>query len=421
MKNFNPKMRQSMIALSALLATTAFAPAASAADVSIFLWQYDEPGISTWWRNSVAAYEAETGNRMVVRNTTGAQYYQQLVIEMASGDAADVIGVNTSNLHELVSAGKLKPLDDLLSDPAVKARIQSGGWDALTVDGKIYAVPIAGRTLEMIYNACYFEEAGISGPPTTPEEYLAAARKLTKRDESGNITRYGTSMMNASEDPTYEMLLMWTIAHGGRFADADGQFALTSEPVEKALTFMKTIYDEGLAPRGMSETDQRSLFATGKTAMTIDGQWQFPFVEQNNPDHYDCYKSASRPWDGVATGGVTVALALNADAKEPEAAQAFLELITRPEIQSTFADHSPFVPFGVDAVSQEQIASRPYLEPWLKSIGTAIPITVPGHENQFNTIWPIVVNGVVASLQDGVEPKDALAEVQDELEGCCGK
>src|SRR3569832_2303230 len=105
------------------------------------------------------------------------------------------------------------------------------------------AVPIAGRTLVLLYNEAKFKEAGISGPPTSPEEFLDAARKLTVKDASGKVTQYGASMVHINEEPSFEMLMMWSIAFGGRLTDGTNP-TVTDPAVVKALTFMKTLYDE---------------------------------------------------------------------------------------------------------------------------------------------------------------------------------
>jgi multiple sugar transport system substrate-binding protein len=406
----------------AALAVCLGAAQAGAADVSFSLWQYGEPALGTWWKSVVDGYEQATGDHIVIRNRPISEYNPQLVVELASAAAADLILVSTSHLNEYAASGNLMQLDEYVKGGPIYDRIQDGGWNSMTVDGHIYAVPIAGRTLELIYNKCYFDEAGIAGPPTTPQEYLDAARKLVQRDESGNVTRYGTNMINTSEDPTYELLLMWTIAFGGtHFTDADGNWQLTSKPVVDALTFMKTLYDEGLVPKAVMESDQRAMFATGQSAMTIDGQWQFPFIQENNAANYDCYQAARHPWAGSATGGANTALAVNANAVEPEKALAFLEFVTRPDYFQTFADYSPLIPLGRGSLTQAQIDAKPYIKPWLDSIRTATPIPPPGHADQMSQVWPIIADAMISSFQDGIAPADALAAAQAELEECCSE
>ncbi len=410
------------LALAAgLLATSAAGTAAQepvAGDISFSLWQYEEPGIQDWWRGIVAAYEAEHGGTVTIRNLPIGDYGPQLTVEIANSAAADVILVPAFQLAEVAATGALMPLDDWLTSSGIRERVIQSGWDFTTVDGQVWAVPIQGRTLELIYNRCLFEEAGVS-VPTSPEEFLAAARALTVKD-GATVTQYGASMVNANEtDPTYEMLLMWTIAHGGRFADEAGTFTVDSEPAIAALEFMKTLYDEELIPRGVPESDQRSLFATGVSAMEIDGQWQFPFIEEQNPDGIACFASAPHPWDGPGTGGASVALAVNASAADPGSALAFVELVTRPETWATFGDHSPNIPFGVDALTPEQLAARPYLQPWLDGITNSVWQPPKGHESQWSQIWPIVVEAVTATLVDDVPAAESLGAAQAALVECC--
>ena len=389
-------------------------------EIDFLVVDYEAPGMGDWWQLLVETYNEQTEHTVVPRNTPASDYYEQLLIQAASGTAADVVTVNPNNLGELLPGGHLLPLNDMIEEAGLKDQIVEGGFDSLTVDGTIYALPITGRTLELIYNACHFEEAGLSGPPTTPEEFAEYARTLTVKGEDGRIQRYGANMVNANEDPTYEMLLMWTIAHGGSFADEEGNFTLDSQAAIDALNYMKALYDAGVVPQGMAETDQRSLFATGGSAMTIDGQWQFPFIQENNLENFDCYRSARHPWDGPATGGVNMALAISADSEAPEDAFEFLKLAASEQMQSEFSDHSPYIPYGVNALTDEQLAARPYLEPWIESSGSAHPIAIPGHAHQFNQIWPIVVDAVLLTLRDGVPAEESLADAQAALEECCG-
>ncbi|MFC5586834.1 ABC transporter substrate-binding protein [Nitratireductor kimnyeongensis] len=407
------------------LAATALAAGSTTSmaedEISFLVVDFEAPGMGDWWQLLVSTYEEKTGNKVVPRNTPASEYYEQLLIQAASGTGADILTVNPNNIGELLAAGQLMPLTEFFESSGVKEQIVEGGFDALTADGEIYALPITGRTLELIYNACYLKDAGFDRPPQTPQEFLDYATKLTVKDGSGRVTRYGANMVNANEDPTYEMLLMWSIANGGSFADADGNFTLDSEPVIAGLKQMKALYDAGVVPKGMTETDQRSLFATGGTAMTIDGQWQFPFIEKNNSENFDCYKSALHPWDGPGTGGVNMALAINAATSSPDAAKAFIETAASAEMQSTFSDHSPYIPYGVNALTDAQKEARPYLEPWIKSSGNAHPVAIPGHADQFNEIWPIVVDAVLLTLRDGKPAEESLAEAQAKLEDCCAK
>ena len=267
------KASKKILSVAGLLVATSLSTAsvAFADKISFMVIGYNEPGLGEWWQRLVAEYEQKTGNTVEIVNTPAAEYYSQLTLLSATNSAPDVIIVNANNVREMTATGTLLKLNDYVARPGAKEKLVEGAWNNLAVGEDYYGLPVTGRTLELIYNACYLKDAGFENPPTNPEEFMSMAKALTVKDGSGNVTRYGANMVNANEDPTYEMLLMWTLAFGGTLTDENGKFLMTSEPVVKALTYMKEMYDQGLVPRGLTETEQRSLFATGATAMTIDG------------------------------------------------------------------------------------------------------------------------------------------------------
>jgi ABC-type glycerol-3-phosphate transport system substrate-binding protein len=415
-------MLRQTFAAALLASSAAFAlagPLRAEAPLSFLVVDYDAPGMGQWWQLLVETYQNATGVRVEPRNVTARHYYERLVLETATGTAADVLTVNPNNLLELVAGGHLLQLDAMIDAAGLRERIVPGGFDSLTVAGVTYAVPVTGRTLELLYNRCHFEEAGIAAPPRTPEEFLDIAGRLTLRGEDGRVLRFGANMVNTTEDPTYEMLLMWSIAFGGSFSDGRGNFTLDSAPVVQALEFMKRVYDSGAVAQGMMESDLRALFATGGASMTLDGSWQFPFIKAHNPEQFHCFAAAPVPWDGPSTGGVNMALAINARAADPEAAFAFIAMSASPEMQQRFSDFSAFIPYGVNALTPEQRAAKPYLEPFLASIGTAHPIFIPGHQDEFNVLWPIVVDAVTRTLVDGMPAAESLEQAQAEAIACC--
>ena len=62
-----------------------------------------------------------------------------------------------------------------------------------SIGGKLYSMPWNISTPLLYYNKDAFREAGLDPekPPQTLDEIRAAAEKLTKKDGSGNVTKYG--------------------------------------------------------------------------------------------------------------------------------------------------------------------------------------------------------------------------------------
>ena len=410
------KIRQRPV-LAGLLAFSGLvtAPAAFAQDsVSVGTWMWNEPGIGEWWQIAADAFRASHPDvQLEVRNLPVNEYMTQIVVELASGNPADVVSVS-ANLPEIQGSGGLVPLNDFIEASGMMDRVEQSCWDRVTFDGSIMAVPIAGRTLTLLYNEAMFEEAGLSGPPTTPEEFLEAARTLTERDNAGNVTRYGASMVNTAEEPTFEMLMMWSIAFGGSVTDGTMP-TLTDPGVIEALSFMKTLYDEGLIPRGRPEDDQRALFASGTSAMEIDGPWQVSFVRTVSPDMVDDIRAATLPWDGPATGGPNVMVALG-NTDNQDLAWEFIETVMSPEVQQRFNEFSDVVPCAVGAITDATLEAKPYLEAELEMFAAGPVAPSPaGFEDVASEFQAYVLEAVTAALQGGEDPAEALADAQEEI------
>jgi len=383
--------------------------------VTLSTWMYDEPGIGDYWKLVIDAYEEQTGNTVEVRNLPINEYSSQLVVEMAAGNPADIIFIPAAGLAEIAAIGKLEDLGPALSASGIEERIAPAALEYVTIDGAVTAFPVAGRTLDLLYNSELFAAAGFDGPPTTPDEFLEYARALTVKD-NGQVVQYGASMVNAQEEPTFEMFLMWTIAFGGRLSDGSSPTVNTPEAVE-ALEFMKTLYDEELIPRGAPEDDQRALFANGTSAMEIDGNWQIPFVASVDPARAEKIVAAPLPWEGsTATGGPNIAVGVHAGSPNKDAAIEFIELLASEEIIGQFTDYASNIPLIEGAVSEETLAERPYLQASIDAIGSAVPIAPEGFEDQVSVFEEIVVAAIVKCLQSGVPAQEALDEAQAELE-----
>lgn len=383
--------------------------------VTLSTWMYDEPGIGDYWKLVIDAYETESGNTVEVRNLPINEYSSQLVVEMAAGNPADIIFIPAAGLAEIAAIGGLEDLGPALAESGIEDKIAPAALEYVTRDDAVTAFPVAGRTLDLLYNTELFAEAGLDGPPTTPEEFLDYARQLTVKD-GDSVVQYGASMVNAQEEPTFEMLLMWTIAFGGRLAQ-DGEATVNSPEAVEALTFMKQLYDEELIPQGAVEDDQRALFANGTSAMEIDGNWQIPFVETIDPARAEAIVAAPLPWDGAtATGGPNIAVGVNAESENKDAAIDFIELLASEEIIGQFTDYASNIPLIEGAVSEETLEERPYLQASIDAIGSAVPIAPAGFEEQSSEFQEIVIAAVVSSLQSGVDPQEALDGAQEQIE-----
>ena len=411
------KFLNAIAAGAVLVASLALAGGSVAQDktLSVGTWYWNQPVLGDWWKLVGEKFEADNpGVKLDIRNLPVNDYMTQVVIEVASGNPADVVSASV-NLAEIKDSGGIVPLNDFIEKSGMRDKIEEACWTATTFGDQVMAVPIAGRTLVLLYNEAKFKEAGISGPPTSPEEFLDAARKLTVKDASGKVTQYGASMVHINEEPSFEMLMMWSIAFGGRLTDGTNP-TVTDPAVVKALTFMKTLYDEELIPRGRSEDDQRALFAAGTSAMELDGPWQVPFVAKTNPDMVSSIVATRLPWSGPATGGPNVLLAVGNTGNQ-DLAWKFIETVVSSDLQTQFPKYADTVPCAKGAINDEALKAKPYLAAELTHYQEGPVRNLPaGFENVASEFEAIVLKAVTNAIQGGGDPATELATAQKELE-----
>ena len=92
---------------------------------------------------NVAYLEEKTNTDLDMVYLPHAQYEDQLKLKFASGDFPDVYQIWSGPDSDLVKAGKISPLNDLIDQygPNLKKKIPQAAWDAVSVNGKILAIP----------------------------------------------------------------------------------------------------------------------------------------------------------------------------------------------------------------------------------------------------------------------------------------
>ena len=132
-----------------------------------------------------------------VRGVTYGDYAETLQAfqaGVAAGDPPAATMLEPSPTVEFASRGLLAPLNDhLANDSQTDPDDYTQAFFELTnIDGNQYALPLFGTTQILYYRHDIFEEEGVSPDKlNTWEGMEEAARQLTKKDEDGNVQRYG--------------------------------------------------------------------------------------------------------------------------------------------------------------------------------------------------------------------------------------
>ena len=121
----------------------------------------------------------------------GSDYDTRLFAAIVANAAPDCAMVKLSNQGRSCSMEALEPLDGMIAGWSAKSDISDNVWKVnRATDGKQYFLPLQYVVLYLYYRTDLFQAAGLK-PPTTFDEFLTAAKALTKGDMYGFGMRGG--------------------------------------------------------------------------------------------------------------------------------------------------------------------------------------------------------------------------------------
>jgi len=212
----------------------------------------------------------EANDAEITWTTFDTDALQDRLFREASLDKTDFALGYLVNSRATPNAAKLlQPLDGYMAKDAIEAfdDIAPGLVKAMTIDGKLIGVPVRSATIGLFYNEALMAERGISQPPSTLEELVEQAKKLTFKADDG---RQVTGMVLASELSVFPVT--FARAFGGDFISADLKVLPDPGAMEKALTTLRDLFEAGALPRSYATTtndDQVTWMQQGRAAFTV--------------------------------------------------------------------------------------------------------------------------------------------------------
>lgn len=275
----------------------------------------------------------------------------------ARREGPEVMRMEMTWYPDFVRRGVIEPLGRFISDPerglstADLARIPPELMRLLTIDGELYALPEDSAQYGLFYNRAIFDQhnrenpdhpVAYPSPDWTWEDLRAAAKKLTRYDASGRITRAGFDFAVWA----WPFLTLLYQA-GGEAWSPDGLTCTINSPAGvRALEHLRLMQreDRSFDPTLAAYTagvGADTLFATGRTAMIMDGSWRVPNLDLTAPDLDFAVAPLPRgPRDGGRPAIVCGAVlwAISAHAEHKDAAWEFLKWLVADEQAALYWD-----------------------------------------------------------------------------------
>jgi len=263
------------------------------------------------------------------------QAVTRLQTAIGGGQTPDVSQMGTDMMGQFVATGALEPVGEGVDQSA----FFESAWNTGVVDGAAYGVPWYVETRVLYYRTDIAEQAGITSPPATWDDLKAMA---TAMQEQG-----GAEWGIALGTKNYQEYAPFLWSNGGQIMTDTGEFALDSPEAVEALEFYDSFFEEGLSPTEVPEGfDITPAFVSGTHPMFFSGPWHVGLItDAGGADIEGKWAVVPLPTKDSGTSFVGGSnLVVFTDAPNKDAAWAFVQFMSRPDIQVRWYEEATVLP-----------------------------------------------------------------------------
>jgi maltose/maltodextrin transport system substrate-binding protein len=338
------------------------------------------------------AFEKLSGVPVVVQHPEGAP--DKFQAAAGAGKGPDIFCWPHDRVGEWAKSGLIVPIRP---PKRVRDEIDEFAWKAFSWNGQTWGYPLAIEAVGLIYN-----KALVKTPPATFDDVIALDKALAGEGKKAILWAYGQNFFSWS-----------LIAGGGGYVfgrDAKGNLdptvtGVNSEGAVLGASVLHRLIQGGHMPPGAKYSDMESQFASGKTAMMINGPWAWDNVKKAKIDFGVTTIPAvapgkpSRPFVGVLGCMIT------APSKVKDIAREFIEnhLLKVESLKTISAD----VPLGTPANKAyfAELSSDPSIAATMANAKAGEPIpNIP----EMGRVWPAMDAALEAITQNRQGVKAAL-------------
>ncbi|QAY73262.1 extracellular solute-binding protein [Agromyces protaetiae] len=328
-----------------------------------------------------------------------------ITTKISGGEAPDIF--NGGPFAGYVADDLLYPAADVVS-PDTLSDFQDSFLANAEVDGTAYALPLIASARALFVNNALLEQAGVAEAPTTWDELLDAATKVSAL--GNGIAGYGMPL--GSEEAQAEAAV-WLWGGGGTFGDAD---AITIDDPSNlpGAEQIKKMIDAGATQADPGSTDRSPLmdiFIQGKIGMQVGLPPTVGQIAEGNPDlDYSIVPIPTKDGSAFTLGVMDQLMAFKNDEDKQDAITKFFDYYYSADVYVPWVQTEGFLPVtksGAEALSGEE-ALKPFLD------------VLPGAQfyPSTNTQWA-AADGAFKSLFGQIQTKpaqDVLTEIQAQVD-----
>ena len=334
------------------------------------------------------------------------------------GTPPDVAVLLSTDLYSLVDSNAIMPMDD-----AIKA----AGGDTLTSDfypaylansnyqGHIWSLPFQRSIPVLFYNKDMFKTAGLdpAKPPTTYQEMVDDAKKLTKADGS----TWGLEI--SSDGIPYWLFQSFVIGSGSNVFSASNKVTFDSPVVAQSLQdFMDLSGKDKVMPTGiLLWANMPNDFANGKAAMIWHSSGSLTNILKQAKFDVGVSYTVGEKGFGAPTGGGNMYILKGISPEHQAAAFKFVQFMTSPDIQADWSIHTGYVASRKSAYDTQAMKDNITKVPQAGVAPAGLQYAGPELATHNNAqIQKFLGDAVQAALTGKSAPADALKNAQQQAD-----
>lgn len=303
-----------------------------------------------WWKKVIADFAA-ANPELNIKESAGPKINEQNKPRWIGGNPPDFVYIDGPNLNDrqMVEDGQLEDLTDWLKD----AKNIDGDkiLDALAqqpqqYDGKIYNIPLVLNSWGIFWDKALFKEKGYAEPADF-QSFLEVSEKI----KGDGITPY----IHTGKYPYY---INGSILYPAIVSNNNDDYtilqdmaankieAYQSPAVLAALNQIAEMRDKGLIDKAaiqINHTDSQMMFLQHKDAFISNGLWLPNEMAKDVPAGFEfgfIPSLTQKPGGKVVANTSTATVAIAKNAKNKEAAKAFLQFVFSKAQASQWAELS---------------------------------------------------------------------------------
>ncbi|MBM3598590.1 MAG: ABC transporter substrate-binding protein [Alphaproteobacteria bacterium] len=412
-------------ALSTGLGGVAIAPAAAQTEVS-FYYPIAVGGPVTKIIDQMAAdFEKENPGLKVKPIYSGS--YQDTITKVLTalkgGDAPQLSVILAVDIFTLIDEDAIVAIDDIVKTDEDRAWLKSfypGFMENSQTGGKTWGVPFQRSTPVLYWNKELFKEAGLDPekPPRNWAEQIEFAKKLTKRDASGNTTQWGIQI--PSSGFPYWLFQGFTTQNGLRIMNTAGTQTYFDDPrVIEALQYWidlssvhkvhpPGITEWGTTPRDFMERKIAMMWQTTGNLTNVRNNAKFPFGVGMLP---------ANKTPGAPTGGGNFYVFKKSTPAQQEASLKFMKWVTQPARAAQWSIDTGYV--AVTPAAWETDVMKKYVAEFPAALVARDQLQhavaeLSTHDNQ--RVTKVFNDGLQAALTGAKPAEQAMKDAQREAD-----